>query len=145
MQLNMHLLSGVVSISAGTAEKQVWRKFVDMGPGTAREEQDFVFEPFYRIDQGRKIKQGMGLGLSIAQDILHSHGGKIDLQSMPDEGCQFTLSGIDIISFGCPFFILRETKSMYNYWDINHMGLHYSGSFFNFVSIARSSFLPERR
>jgi hypothetical protein len=86
----------------------------------------------------------MGLGLIIAQDILHADGGEIELQSMPDEGCQFTLSGIDIISVECHLF-LRKTKSMCNYWDINLMGFPCSGSFFHFVSIARSSFSAERR
>ncbi|MEE9188743.1 MAG: ATP-binding protein [Anaerolineales bacterium] len=33
----------------------------------------------------------MGLGLIIAQDILHAYGGEIELQSMPDEGTQFTI------------------------------------------------------
>lgn len=82
---------GTVSISAGTAEEQVWIRFVDSGSGIAREEQDLVFEPFYRGDQGRKIKQGMGLGLSIVRDILHAHGGEIELQSTPNEGSQFTI------------------------------------------------------
>ena len=84
-------VGGSVSISAGTAEKQVCIKFVNTGPGIAREEQELEFEPFYRGDQGRKIKQGMGLGLSIARDILHAHGGEIELQSTPDEGSHFTI------------------------------------------------------
>jgi signal transduction histidine kinase len=33
----------------------------------------------------------MGLGLIIAQDILHADGGEIELQSMPDEGSQFII------------------------------------------------------
>jgi two-component system sensor histidine kinase BaeS len=82
---------GSVSVSAGATDRQVWIKFVDTGPGIARDEQDLVFEPFYRGDQGRRIKQGMGLGLSIARDILHAHGGEIELQSIPDEGSQFTI------------------------------------------------------
>ncbi|MBE9474885.1 MAG: HAMP domain-containing histidine kinase, partial [Chloroflexi bacterium] len=69
---------GSVSVSVDTAEEQVWIKFVDTGSGIAKEEQELVFEPFYRGDQGRKIKQGMGLGLSIARDILHAHGGEIE-------------------------------------------------------------------
>jgi two-component system sensor histidine kinase BaeS len=84
-------VGGAVSISAGTAEEQVWIMFVDTSPGIAKEEQELVFEPFYRGDQGRKIKQGMGLGLSIARDILHAHGGEIELQSTPNQGSQFTV------------------------------------------------------
>jgi signal transduction histidine kinase len=82
---------GSIFISAGRAENQVWVKFVDSGPGISENEQQLVFEPFYRGDQGRKIKQGMGLGLSIARDILHAHGGEIELQSEPRKGSQFTI------------------------------------------------------
>ncbi len=82
---------GSVFVSTGENEKQVWIRFVDSGPGIANEERQLVFEPFYRGDQGRKIKQGMGLGLSIAQDILHAHGGEIELDSIPGEGSQFTI------------------------------------------------------
>jgi signal transduction histidine kinase len=84
-------VGGSIFISAGETEKQVWMKFVDSGPGISAEEQQLVFEPFYRGDQGRKIKQGMGLGLSIARDILHAHGGEIELLSKPGEGSQFTI------------------------------------------------------
>jgi signal transduction histidine kinase len=84
-------VGGSIFISAGETEKQVWMKFVDSGPGISAEEQQLVFEPFYRGDQGRKIKQGMGLGLSIARDILHAHGGEIELLRKPGEGSQFTI------------------------------------------------------
>lgn len=84
-------VGGTVTISAGTTDTQVWIRFVDTGLGIAEEEQELVFEPFYRGDQGRKIKQGMGLGLSIARDILHAHGGEIELQSKQGEGSQFTI------------------------------------------------------
>ncbi len=80
---------GSVSISAGTTETQVWIRFIDTGLGIAEEEQELVFEPFYRGDQGRKIRQGMGLGLSIARDILHAHGGEIELKSDQNVGSQF--------------------------------------------------------
>ena len=82
---------GSIFISAGRAENQVWVKFVDSGPGISENEQLLIFEPFYRGDQGRKIKQGMGLGLSISRDILHAHGGEIELQSEPRKGSQFTI------------------------------------------------------
>jgi signal transduction histidine kinase len=82
---------GEITISAGDTDEQVWIRFDDSGPGIAEVEQQLVFEPFYRGDQGRIIKQGMGLGLSIARDILHAHGGEIELQSEPGEGSQFTI------------------------------------------------------
>ncbi|MEJ2757499.1 MAG: ATP-binding protein [Anaerolineales bacterium] len=51
-----------------------------------------MFVPFYRGTQKRRIKQGMGLGLSIAQDVVLAHGGEIYLESQPGKGSQFTIS-----------------------------------------------------
>ena len=42
-----------------------------------------VFKPFYRIDKSRGLnKSGVGLGLSISQDIIKSHGGNISLSKV---------------------------------------------------------------
>tara|TARA_Y100001970_G_scaffold143770_1_gene176664 strand:- start:185 stop:688 length:504 start_codon:yes stop_codon:yes gene_type:complete len=52
----------------------------DDGPGIPEGEFLNVFKPFYRIDKSRGLnKSGVGLGLSIAQDIVKSHGGNITL------------------------------------------------------------------
>ena len=52
----------------------------DNGPGIPESELLNVFKPFYRIDKSRGLnKSGAGLGLSIAQDIVKSHGGNIAL------------------------------------------------------------------
>ena len=52
----------------------------DNGPGIPKSEYLNVFKPFYRIDKSRGLnKSGVGLGLSISQDIVKSHGGKIAL------------------------------------------------------------------
>ncbi len=50
----------------------------DSGPGVPLEEQEEIFQPFYRGSQGRRIVQGMGLGLSIAREIVIAHGGKLN-------------------------------------------------------------------
>jgi len=63
----------------------------DTGAGIASEEQEKVFEPFYRGNQGRRFKQGMGLGLSIARDLVEAHGGGISLESEPGKGSRFTI------------------------------------------------------
>ncbi len=52
----------------------------DNGPGIPESEYLNVFKPFYRIDKSRGLnKSGVGLGLSISQDIVKSHGGNISL------------------------------------------------------------------
>jgi signal transduction histidine kinase len=63
----------------------------DTGLGIPPEEQSLIFTPFYRGGQGRRIKQGMGLGLSIVRDLLEAHHGEITVNSKPGEGSQFTI------------------------------------------------------
>ena len=55
-------------------------KVEDDGPGIPESEYDNVFKPFYKIDKGRAdSKSSVGLGLSIAFDIVRSHGGNMKL------------------------------------------------------------------
>ena len=52
----------------------------DDGPGIPSSEYENVFKPFYKIDKSRnQTKSSVGLGLSIASDIIRSHGGNIEL------------------------------------------------------------------
>jgi len=59
----------------------------DDGPGIPPEEYDEVFKPFYRSDKARANPDGhVGLGLSIAMDVVHMHGGRIWLDRSNDLG-----------------------------------------------------------
>ena len=59
----------------------------DDGPGILEEEYQNVFKPFYKIDKSRgNSKSSVGLGLSIASDIIKSHGGNIALEKSPSNG-----------------------------------------------------------
>ena len=59
----------------------------DDGPGISNKEYDNVFKPFYKIDKGRAdAKSSVGLGLSIASDIVRSHGGNIILEKSKMSG-----------------------------------------------------------
>ena len=59
----------------------------DDGPGIPEKERENVFKPFYRIDKSRgDSKSSVGLGLSIASDIIKSHGGNILLEKSPING-----------------------------------------------------------
>ena len=59
----------------------------DDGPGIPENERENVFKPFYKIDKSRgDSKSSVGLGLSIASDIIQSHGGNIKLESSTSNG-----------------------------------------------------------
>jgi len=65
----------------------------DNGPGIPSKEYQNVFKPFYRIDKSRSLnRSGIGLGLSIAQDIIKSHGGNIALSESKHEGLSVKIS-----------------------------------------------------
>ena len=59
----------------------------DDGPGIDKKEHENVLKPFYKIDKGRGgSKSSVGLGLSIASDIIRSHGGNIALEQSTTKG-----------------------------------------------------------
>ena len=64
-------------------------KVEDDGPGIPENEYENVFKPFYKIDKGRAdSKSSVGLGLSIASDIVRSHGGNIKLNKSSQNGLE---------------------------------------------------------
>ena len=82
---------GSVRISAGQSIEKIWIKVTDSGPGVLKEEQELIFQPFYRGTHGQRIKQGMWLGLSIARDLTNAHDGQLEVESTPGEGASFTI------------------------------------------------------
>ena len=65
----------------------------DDGPGIPVNQYKNVFKPFYRLDKGRNLNHsGVGLGLSIAEDIVRSHGGNIQLGDSKYKGLQVKIS-----------------------------------------------------
>lgn len=84
-------LGGNVGVSAGMQEHDVWICVTDTGPGIAAEEQQRVFEPFYRSERDQRFPQGLGLGLSIAHELILAHGGRLELDSQPGQGSRFTI------------------------------------------------------
>ena len=65
----------------------------DDGPGIHSSEYENVFKPFYKIDKSRSdSKSSVGLGLSIASDIIRSHGGNIELEKSNLGGLKIKIS-----------------------------------------------------
>ncbi len=64
----------------------------DTGLGIPREALPRVFERFYRVRRPGKEIKGTGLGLAIVSKIVTGHGGRIDVESEPDQGTTFTVS-----------------------------------------------------
>ncbi|WP_237207077.1 sensor histidine kinase [Rothia nasimurium] len=65
----------------------------DQGPGIPEDEQDRIFERFYRVDPARSRQTGgTGLGLSIVKHIVGQHGGEVTLWSQPGSGSTFTIA-----------------------------------------------------
>jgi two-component system osmolarity sensor histidine kinase EnvZ len=66
----------------------------DDGPGIAHEHKEKVFRPFYRVDKSRTLNDSnVGLGLSIVEDIVNSHGGTVKLLNNPKgKGLRVSLS-----------------------------------------------------
>ena len=85
------LEGGTVSVTAGTTEEEIWIGVRDTGPGIALEEQEKIFAPFYRGDQKHRIKQGMGLGLTIARDLIIAHEGRLEVETASGQGSRFTI------------------------------------------------------
>jgi two-component system osmolarity sensor histidine kinase EnvZ len=70
-----------VNFELSKKTNNIFIKIEDDGPGISEAEYENVFKPFYKIDKGRAdAKSSVGLGLSIASDIIRSHGGNIKLE-----------------------------------------------------------------
>jgi two-component system sensor histidine kinase MtrB len=63
----------------------------DHGPGIPEDVLPHVFDRFYKASASRPRSEGSGLGLSIAQENAHIHGGSITAANSPEGGAVFTL------------------------------------------------------
>ena len=82
-----------VAASERDGDQRVEIKVSDNGIGIKVEDQERIFERFYRVDYGRsRASGGTGLGLSIVRHIAAAHGGAVRVWSRPGQGSTFTLS-----------------------------------------------------
>ncbi|GAB6035758.1 hypothetical protein JCM15519_03170 [Fundidesulfovibrio butyratiphilus] len=78
-----------VSLQLADGGNQLLFSIVDSGPGIEENEQPLVFNKYYRGESMKKSVDGIGLGLSIAKNIVEAHGGKIWLSSRAGRGSTF--------------------------------------------------------
>jgi two-component system sensor histidine kinase SenX3 len=78
---------GVVDVQAMADGDYVWAVIRDEGVGIPEEVQDRIFDRFFHIDQleGRMFR-GLGLGLSIARQVIEQHHGILQVKSKPGKG-----------------------------------------------------------
>ena len=81
----------VISIEEDLQNKQVIISFSDDGPGISKQQQEKLFQLFYRTPGASKFK-GTGLGLYIVKTITELHGGSIAVESAEGEGTAFYIS-----------------------------------------------------
>jgi two-component system phosphate regulon sensor histidine kinase PhoR len=68
-------------------------RVADNGPGIPYEDQEHIFERFYRVHKHRSRETGgTGLGLSIVKNVIQAHGGDVSLQSVPGSGSTFQVT-----------------------------------------------------
>lgn len=76
-----------VWVEARVVQNSLLISIEDNGPGIPEDKIQDVFKPFFRLEGSRNIATGgVGLGLTIARDIAHAHGGDVLLSSSPDHG-----------------------------------------------------------
>jgi len=83
---------GIVSVSSSIVGEEVVVAITDYGIGISKQQQDRIFERFYRVDKARsRATGGTGLGLSIVRHIVLEHGGTIEVVSEEGVGSTFTV------------------------------------------------------
>lgn len=85
---------GALDIRCGVSEKDgkeyIWVTIEDSGPGISEENLDKIFDPKFTT-KASGAKFGLGLGLSISQDIVKQHGGEIRAENSKEGGAVFTV------------------------------------------------------
>jgi heavy metal sensor kinase len=79
---------GEINVTANRTENGVVIKVEDTGIGIPQEHLPHIFDRFYRVEESRTLR-GAGLGLAIAKEIVHRHGGTIEVYNSDGKGTAF--------------------------------------------------------
>jgi PAS domain S-box-containing protein len=95
---------GEIQLTAQDLGEEIRVEVRDSGPGIPTEEQQAIFEAFYRLRQSEKGTEGTGLGLAITRRLVELHGGQLGLESEPGRGScfYFTLPSVTTFVKGDP-------------------------------------------
>lgn len=80
-----------ISLNIYRSHKKYCIQVIDTGIGISDSDKEKIFDKFYQVDSSRKHKEHFGLGLSIAKEICHTHGGKILVSDTKGGGSTFTI------------------------------------------------------
>ena len=82
-----------MTLAAEQVDNKVMIRVSDDGIGIAREDQEMIFEKFYRSESAQvRERTGHGLGLSLANDIVRIHHGSLSVESELNKGAEFTIT-----------------------------------------------------
>lgn len=85
------LKGGNVILRASVISNEIQIAVIDFGPGISEVDQPHIFEMFYRGTEKKRFIQGMGLGLTIAKEVVEAHRGIITVESIAGKGSTFTI------------------------------------------------------
>ena len=83
--------SGSIDVSLRHADEFAEVEVRDHGPGIPAHVLPHIFDRFYRVDDERSAREGLGLGLFIAREIVTAHEGRIEVESRLGSGSTFTV------------------------------------------------------
>lgn len=99
-QILLNLLVNAVTFSGGNGPIEISLRqedgfaevtVRDHGPGIPAHVLPHVFDRFFRVDDERSTREGLGLGLFIARELVNAHGGRIEVESILESGATFTV------------------------------------------------------
>jgi two-component system clock-associated histidine kinase SasA len=83
---------GNILLKAVAHDQELMVEVQNSGPALSPEEQQRLFQPYYRSEVDRQRLPGIGLGLSLCKRLVEAHGGKIWVESDPAKGNTFAFT-----------------------------------------------------